>query len=169
MSSTLDQVIDLVSFAVSCFPSMQDKSMGPTVKAWEKLLGDLPHELLEAALKKVLLTAKYFPSPGEIREAAADLSCKHPSPTEALLQISRMMRSYGYQKYDEGIRTLSPLVAEAVKEFGWYDLHNSNRSTINKEFNLVYNNLLEKQRSQVLLSPDIRQLAGSERMIADGN
>lgn len=42
-----------------------------TAKFYREALADVPHELVEKALRHVRLTSKFFPKPAEIREAIA--------------------------------------------------------------------------------------------------
>src|SRR5690554_198287 len=73
-SMTRSEVAKLLSLATANFPAMQERDMRPTLVLWEKMLSDLPPEVAEAALLKVLVSAKFFPTVAEIREAAVQIS-----------------------------------------------------------------------------------------------
>jgi hypothetical protein len=64
----------LVAFALANFPTMQERDMKPTAVLWFQMLSDIPFEVAERALMKVLATAKFFPSVAEIREAAVQIT-----------------------------------------------------------------------------------------------
>lgn len=64
-----EEVKSLLVMTLANYPNMQEKDLAPTLKLWREILGFQPYELVKNALKKVLETAKFFPSVAEIQVA----------------------------------------------------------------------------------------------------
>jgi len=103
---------------MACYP--QTTINPANVQAYARHLADLPLELLEAAVKRTVATAKWFPSIAEIRASAAAILDSAPDATEAWAIVMREVNRVG--------RTGKPdLQHERVKNAvqaigGWYEL-----------------------------------------------
>lgn len=105
---TKSEVIKLIGVATACFPSMMSKEVDlrPAAEAWYAMLGDMDYPLAEAALKKVIATAKFFPTIAEIREAAASLTpTDMPDGERAWDEFLREKRNHGYLDAPQSLRT----------------------------------------------------------------
>jgi len=69
MVVTKQEIKNLITFAAANFPGMQNKELVETAKLWEEMLGGLPLQQVKEALKKVLATAKFFPTVADIQGA----------------------------------------------------------------------------------------------------
>lgn len=150
---TLDQVGSLVSLAASNFPHLQEKEMGPSVVLWNKMLSDLPFELAEAAVCKVLATSKYWPNVAEIREAALSLTGnKAPTALEAWGQVREAIRK------DKPATTLHPAIQKAIKAFGGLDAigYSEQLTYIEGRFLKEYNPLATAENQQAALPESVR-------------
>jgi hypothetical protein len=152
----------LVGIAVAFFPAMQDKDMGPTVIGWEAMLKDVPYKLAEMALKKVLSTAKFFPTIAEIREAVAEITNPQmPSWTEAWGEVVQAVRQYGYMREKEALESLSPAAAKVVRWFGWQEICRSEEpDVIRGQFRMAYEAQAKREREMAVLPTEIRELIG---------
>jgi hypothetical protein len=119
----LKEALRLVAWATANFPQLQERDMRPTAELWAKMLGDIPYQLAEKALMKVLATARYFPTVAEIREAAAELQHGRPmTADEAWGLVAEAVRRYGYYREQEALASLPPEVAVIVRRFGWQEI-----------------------------------------------
>lgn len=86
------------------------------------LLGDLPKQVLEAAAKRSICehTFPTMPPIGLIRKHADALRTgQRMSYGEAWELSCRAARDFGYRNPRDGLASLPPVVAHAVKAFGW--------------------------------------------------
>ena len=158
---TDDQAGNLVGMALSGFPHLQDKAMGPTVTLWQKMLDDIPYPLAEAALCSVLATCKYFPNVAEIREAALSLTgSKAPTALEAWGQVREAIRR------DKPASTLHPAIQKAILAFGGLDGigYSENITYIEGRFLKDYNPLAVEENNQAVLPEAVRAFIGSAQV-----
>lgn len=156
----------LVALAVSNFPNMQDKDLSMTAVLWEEMLSDLPFGLVKNALIKVLVTAKYWPTVAEIREAA--LSLQNPraiTAAEAWSQANAALDKYGYYRADEGMRSLPPAIQKTLRACGgWAAVCTTeNIDTIRAQFMRMFGDFAKTEREYEILPQSVKQfLAGVE-------
>jgi hypothetical protein len=75
---------------------MQEKDPGPIVDSWCLFLGDMPYDLAQQALVKVMCAARNFPLPAEIRDAAVSLlGGGLPTWEEAWQELLKAISDYG--------------------------------------------------------------------------
>lgn len=157
---TKKEIGKLLTIAAANFPGMSQRDLGPTAMLWEKMLSDMDYELAEAALIKVLSTAKYFPTVGEIREAAAQLS--QPAvltAAEAWGEVMTALRKYGLYNWDDAERWMTPSVAKMVKRFGWWELcHAENIDVIRGQFMRAWEQHAKGEKERAALPQPIRQM-----------
>lgn len=164
---TRSEVAKLLSLATANFPAMQERDMRPTLVLWEKMLSDLPPEVAEAALLKVLVSAKFFPTVAEIREAAVQISQPRVmDASEAWGQVMTALRKFGLYQAREAMEWLSPEVCAMVRRFGWYELcHAENIDVIRGQFMRAWETHAKGQRDMAVLPAPIREMI--EGMAAD--
>ena len=63
------EIKSLITLAYGSFPSIQNKELVQIGMTWEEMLGELPYPQVKEALKKVLATAKFFPTVADIQGA----------------------------------------------------------------------------------------------------
>lgn len=103
---------------------------------YAKVLQDIPPEVLNKAIKKLLLESKFLPAISEIVEATqsligtADDSSRVKSWDEAWGEIEAVMRSTPWGQEPKFSR---PEIAVAVKGFGW----NALQTCLAKDINTV--------------------------------
>jgi hypothetical protein len=123
MKMNRKEIINLLGIATANFPSTQEKDMKPTAVLWEKALSDVPYDIAEAALIKVLSTSRFFPTLADIREAIADITQPRTMDAmEAWGLIGEAIRKFGWYRQKEAMEFLPEDVREMVKQFTWWDL-----------------------------------------------
>jgi hypothetical protein len=117
------EIINLLGIATANFPNLQQKEMKPTAILWEKALSDIPYDVAEKALIKVLSTSKFFPTIADIRESIADFTQPRTlDAMEAWGLIGEAIRKFGYYRQKEAMKFLPDDVGEMVKQFTWWEL-----------------------------------------------
>jgi hypothetical protein len=90
------------------------------------VLSDIPYNLAQAGLIKVLKTSKFFPAPAEIWEAAYSLVPGPPSAEEAWAEVRGVITSghllTAYQYNGWLPRWSHELVEKTVREIGFREL-----------------------------------------------
>lgn len=154
------EIINLIGIATANFPNLQQKEMQPTAVLWEKALSDIPYDIAEKALIKVLSTSKFFPTIADIREAVAQITQPRTiDAMEAWGLISEAIRKYGYYQQAEAMRSLPSEVADMVKRFTWRELCLSeNVDTLRAQFRMAWDTQSKRTKELKALPTDIRLL-----------
>lgn len=138
------------------------------------MLSDIPPQILEVAVKKLIMTNKFLPSIAEIRETAYGIKgtisgTAAPDESEAWGEVVKAVRSVGYcgkPKFShEAITT-------AVNNIGWqdictttYDGMNTLRSQFRRAYQLAVQRQKDNRDNAVLgISPNnekLKQLTGN--------
>jgi hypothetical protein len=154
------EIINLLGIATANFPNLQQKEMKPTAVLWEKSLADIPYEIAEKAVIKVLSTSKFFPTLAEIREATAQITQPRTiDAIEAWGLILQAIRKYGYYSEGDAMRSLPEDVAQMVKHFTWRELCLSeNPETIRAQFRMAWETKSKRTNEMKALPADIRMM-----------
>jgi hypothetical protein len=152
---TNKEAAKLVFMAASVFPGKQETDLGMTAKAWMMILSDIPYQVAEAALIKVLSTAKFFPTPAEIREAALNFTPGPPSAENAWKEVREYISS-GHNSIQLDYNGVKPewshsLIEKTVNQIGLRDMFkNETPGILMAQFIKIYNRNLEefKDRSE---------------------
>lgn len=155
---TTEEAAQLVSLAWAAFPTMQEREMGPVAELWHMMLGHLPFAVAKAALASALTTARFFPTPADILDAAA--SIRNPgrlTSGDAWAAVCREIRRVGWcgqPRWD------SPLIGRAVEAMGgWRQLCASEEPEVDRaHFLKIYSSMDERARTEDKLPPKVRQI-----------
>lgn len=143
------------------------------LRLYVEMLSDIPPSILEASVKKLIMTNKFLPSIAEIREVAYGIKgiisgTAAPDESEAWGEVVKAVRSVGYcgkPKFShEAITT-------AVNNIGWqdicmttYDGMNTLRSQFRRAYQLAAQRQKDNRDNAVLgISPSnekLKQLTG---------
>ena len=136
------------------------------------LLMDIPAKTLERATLEHIACSKFYPTIGELRQAAFDLlEASNPLPEgheawQAVMAEVERVGHAGKPEFD------SPLIAKAVETLGWRTICLSDNVTVERaHFMQVYSGLIAKERDQLRRLPDgitFLKPAGENRLLDDG-
>jgi hypothetical protein len=150
------EILKLVSLALASFPNMQEKDPEPTVVIWEKFLKDIPYELAEKALTKVIITSKFFPTIAEIREAAMSFSTSElASPEEAWGEVRKYItsgtNSIRFQYAGERPTWSNPIIEKTVDQIGLREMFESeNQEYLRSQFMRIYEANFDREKNDVI-------------------
>jgi len=138
-----------------------------TVQLYERCLGDIDDEVLEAATLQCIASKTFFPRVAEIREAAYDIICQRdelPTPYEAwgmVLRWIRLPRTIMRDGKRWGKAPLPEIVQAALDGIGGVDLvrFSDNITADRARFVQAYEGLVERRRKRVQTLPQVRELA----------
>lgn len=115
------------------------------------MLSDIPPQILEAAVKKLIMTNKFLPSIAEIRETAYGIKgtisgTAAPDESEAWGEVIKAIQSVGYY----GKPTFShEAIATAVNNIGWQDIcttPSDGTNTLRSQFRRAYQLAAQRQK-----------------------
>ena len=138
------------------------------------MLSDIPPQILEVAVKKLIMTNKFLPSIAEIRETAYGIKgtisgTDAPDESEAWGEVVKAIQSVGYYRKP----TFShEAITAAVNNIGWQDIcmtTNDGMNTLRSQFRRAYQLAAKRQKDNrdntVLgISPNsekLKQLTGN--------
>ena len=115
------------------------------------MLSDIPPQILEAAVKKLIMTNKFLPSIAEIRETAYGIKgtisgTAAPDESEAWGEVMKAVRSVGY--YGKPKFSHEAITA-AVNNIGWQDIcttPSEGTNTLRSQFRRAYQLAAQRQK-----------------------
>ena len=121
------------------------------LRLYLEMLSDIPPQILEAAVKKLIMTNKFLPSIAEIRETAYGIKgtisgTAAPDESEAWGEVAKAIRSVGY--YGKP-KFSHEAITTAVNNIGWQDIcmtTNDGMNTLRSQFRRAYQLAAERQK-----------------------
>ncbi len=90
-----------------------------TLTLWFEGLKDIPYEVLNLGIMKLLSEEQFYPNIAKIRKACASIiTVPSTDPTEGWGLVQKAISSFGYMRGEEALASLPPDVAEGVKRTG---------------------------------------------------
>ena len=144
------------------------------MRLYVEMLSDIPPQILEAAVKKLIMTNKFLPSIAEIREVAYGIKGTisgnaTPDESEAWGEVVKAIQSVGY--YGKP-KFSHEAITTAVNNIGWqdicmttYDGMNTLRAQFRRAYQLAAQRQKDNRDNAVLgISPNnekLKQLTGN--------
>lgn len=152
---TQAETAKLVAVLLAAFP--QSRATQQTSQAYERMLGDLDYPAANAAVERLLATARFMPTIAEIRETTLALTVGEQKPGgEAWGVVQRAIGCEGvYRVPGKDFTFRDPVIARCVAALGWEELCNSENLVADRaRFVELYDKLavqaLRKQLSEAL-------------------
>ena len=159
----------LVTLVLGNWPSMQTREIRADITAamWQKLLADIPYELAEQAVTKVLLTAKFWPTISEIREAADSLrpASDGPPPADsAWEEVCRSLDPYKVPNWSH------PAIGQAVKGLGGIRrlCESENTAVDRAHFIKIYEAIMSRAKNEIVNHKVLALVSGTTNLLAGG-
>lgn len=156
------ETIKILSILNVAYLRFEVKDMQKTalmVELWQKSFADIPFDLVEVAIQKLMLESPYPPTIADVAKRIADI--KNPSiltDAEAWEEVTRAMRKWGIYNQDNAIDSMSEITRRAVKSIGFYDICVSeNPDIIRAQFRMAYNSLVERKKEDDLIPERLKQ------------
>jgi hypothetical protein len=120
---------------------------------WHEMLSDLDYYVVSLAVKQCILQNTFPPAISEVRKAAVRIMYPQRSTAaEAWEDVNRALDKYGYYRPSEGMASLSPLAARAVRAIGWTRMCLSQNLSVERgQFMRIYDEMRERQDAEQLL------------------
>lgn len=141
----------LVVVLIASYPST--KATIDTVSVYERMLADLDYAAANAAVERLLATARFMPTIAEIRDAALTIERGEVRPGgDAWGEVLKAMGRYGYVR-QPGVdfQFSDDVIGECVKALNWRELCESeNLQADRARFIELYDKLAATARRRVL-------------------
>jgi hypothetical protein len=147
----------------SCYPNTMIQP--ETVAMYDRLLADIPDEVLQTVVDHAIAASKFLPSIAEIRTAAYDAThTDRLTSIEAWESVKAQMRKVGWV----GTPTFTDeITAQVVKAMGWrYLCGSENEMADRSHFCKAYDAITNRQETDAKLLPEVREL---RRLLANNN
>lgn len=147
-------------------------------EVWFDLLGDLPKGVVLAACKAVLIDHEYptIPPVGLVRRKALSLADPPVDGPTAWVQSLSAVRRFGCDRERDGLKSLPPRIAYALRAFGWRSLCDTTDDKLHfarEQFLSLYATTEATAEHRAALPPSVRAVAelaaASMGMPDDGN
>lgn len=157
------EVGNIFLLAMANFPHLQEKNMKPTLMLWKEMLTDLPYAVALPGMKKLLSTAKFFPSIAEIREACTAMTePRQLTHDEAWRMVLDAVSKYSSYKELEGLASLPPMVRDVARNIGWREICMSEQpDVIRGQFRQAWEAHSAREKEMRVLPSDVRVLVGN--------
>lgn len=136
----------LIAVLIAAFPG---KATDATVQIYERMLGDLEYVAANAAVERLLATAKFLPTIAEIREATLTVHAGEIRPgAEAWGEVLRAIARYGRNRTPgDDFQFSDPVTAECVAALKWRELCDSENQVADRaRFVELYDKLAAQNR-----------------------
>jgi hypothetical protein len=142
---TRTEIAKLVGVLLVAFPN--NKANQQTAQVYEEMLQDLDYAKANAAVRRLIATAKFMPTIAEVREACVDVMHGQVRPGgDAWGDVLAAVRRYGVYRspvFDD------PIVARVVQSLGWVEICNSENAAADRaRFIQTYDQLAKAQRTE---------------------
>ena len=128
-----------------------------TVAMYDRLLADVPDEILQTVIYHAISESKFLPTIAEIRTAAYDAT--HPkrlTAIEAWEVVKAQMRKVGWVGTP---KFTDETTAQVVKAMGWrYLCGSENEMADRAHFTKAYDAITNRQETDAKLLPEVREL-----------
>ena len=145
------EVARIVAVLLAAFPAA--KASPNTSAVYERMLGDLDYRVANAAVERLIATAKWLPTVADIREACLTLSAGEKTPGgEAWGMVLKAVRLFGYVR-SPGVDFdfPDPITQRCVAALGWSAICASeNMAADRARFIELYDKLAAADRARQL-------------------
>lgn len=170
MELTRDKFFMIMTGLKSNYPNWQIKLEDrATMELWFESLKDLPYEVLNLGVMKLLADEQFYPNIAKIRKACASIvAAPCIDPTEAWGLVQKAISNYGWQRGEEALASLPPDVAEGVKRTGgWMALCMDESPEITRaHFHKAMQQIEARKSSQSVLSIGMKHAIEGYQQIA---
>ncbi len=159
-----NEFTQVIGYLVSAYPAATIS--GVTTKLYFEHLKDIPFEIMEKAVTRVVETSKFFPSIAELREVCLKESKPEYSQntTDAMEILNTAVSNYGYYKVNEAteyIKQKSPVLYKIVKAIGFRNICGADFKIFRTEIEKLYKECADdamknEQTSEITMSRVIK-------------
>lgn len=130
---------------------------------WHEMFADMPFEVVQVAVRKLMLESQFPPTIADVRARVAEIS--HPSSNlgvdEAWAIVWKAIKRHGWCNEKQALASMPPNIAKLIHGMGWYDICMSeNIDVVRGQFRHMYEAMQNRERKSNLLPPKMRDAIG---------
>ncbi len=136
---------------------------------WYDNLKDIPYEIAQVGVKKLLAEEEFYPNIAKIRKACASIQgLAATDSTEAWGLVKRAISKFGYMRCKEAVESLPFDVVKAISYMGgWKSLcESSNPEADRAHFYRCMDQIKERETRDRVLSLDLKEQIASYQKLA---
>ncbi len=147
------EVCKLLAVIAAVYPRFEVDEFKQNV--WLEMLQDVPYELAQVCVKKLILESPYPPAIADIRKQVAEISTPQSEKLDGATawgEVTRAIGLYGFYGTEEALASMSPRTARIVRMIGWREICMSEElGVIRGQFLKMYEQVSAKERQELLL------------------
>jgi hypothetical protein len=158
------QAAEIIAFLAASYPNA--KIPEATVEIYIEFLTPMDYNEVTAASRRIVKTAKFFPTIAEITEAVEKVSPDQlPDADQAWGEVMQQLSSVGHI----GVPQFShDAIREAVKAMGWINLCLSENVGVDRgQFIKIYNSVKNRHKDNAI-NTQVLQLVGGIGLLGEG-
>lgn len=153
------EVAKLLAVLAAAYPRFEVNEL--TEQVWFEMLQDIPYQVAQVAVKKLILESSYPPAIADVRKQVAEVIIPAEEQIDAVTawgEVINAIHYYGYYRQDEALSSMSPLTAGVVRCMGWQEICTSEElSVIRGQFLRMYEQLSKRKQQEMLLPAGLKK------------
>lgn len=158
------EVSKLLAIFAAAYPRFDVNDI--KLQLWFEMLQDIPYELAQVAVKKLICERNFPPTISDIRAAVGDLLnpyCDEEDAGTAWGEVMQAVRNYGIYRPEEAISSMNRKTARIVKQLGWQEICLcENLGVIRGQFIRLYDALEEREKKNRMQPGELRKMISGE-------
>jgi hypothetical protein len=158
------------------FPAEDKDKLRLTIELWAEMLADIPFEVVQVAVKKMILESPYPPAISDVRKQIADIMTAPEDRIDASTawgEVLHAIRMFGWPRPEEAMESLSPRTRQVVKAMGWQEICQATEAgVVRGQFLKMYDAYASRERQESLLPQSmkniIKQIGQSNQKLLQG-
>jgi hypothetical protein len=152
------EVAKLLAVLAAAYPRFEVNEL--TERIWFEMLQDIPYQVAQVAIKKLILESPYPPAIADVRKQAMEIITPPEEKLDAAQawgEVERAIRFYGYYREAEALASMSPRTAKVTKWMGWQEICMSEEpSVIRGQFLKMYQQIQTRDKEETLLPESLK-------------
>ncbi len=152
------EVAKLLAVLAAAYPRFEVNEL--TERIWFEMLQDIPYQVAQVAIKKLILESPYPPAIADVRKRAMEIVAppeERIDGSEAWGEVIRAIHCYGYYKEAEALASMLPKTAKVVKWMGWQEICTSENVDVTRgQFLKMYQQIQARCEKEALLPDSLR-------------
>lgn len=154
--SQIVQLLTIIAEMYSKFEVNRDK-----IELWHELIGDLPYQVADAAIKKVIMTSEFAPTVAAVRKAAVDITTSNRNILDAGMawgEVTSAISKCGYPEPEKAYAMMSPVTLKVVMQMTWREICCSEELGVTRgQFMRMYDTLKARKEQDKILPEKFKE------------
>lgn len=143
------------------YPAEEKDKLRLTIELWTEMLADVPFEVAQIAVKKLILESPFPPTISDVRKQIVDITNPDSKidPSTAWGEVTRALRIYGYPRPQEALQSMSPRTRKVVESMGWQEICQADKAgVVRGQFLKMYEAYSSREKQDALLPQGMKDI-----------